>query len=210
MKMGTKSVLFGVHQFIWHPWTVARAWRWLYGRWPNIYEWCAVFCHDIGYIGKDAMDSPEGQTHPEFGAKVAMYLAYGISRARLNSKDDSTVIALRIYRLCLFHSTHYAQKVKAEVSALYLPDKACVLVDPPWFYLLRGKWSGEVFEYTDRENDKNGTSMGITEWLYRYRGIIKGKTNAFFDAQKIKALEKWNTKLHRRIHERKLQFPCGT
>lgn len=27
MRIGTKSILFGVHQFIWHPVTVYIAWR---------------------------------------------------------------------------------------------------------------------------------------------------------------------------------------
>lgn len=178
--MGTKSVLFGVHQFLWHPWTVARAWRWLYGRWPNVYEWCAVVCHDIGYVGKDAMDSPEGQTHPELGAKVAMYLAYGIARLRFRCKDSATIIGLRVYKLCLFHSTHYAQKQNAPVSALYLPDKACVLFDPPLFYLIRGELSGEVHEYVERENSALGTAMHPDEWLERYRGLIRAKTDQFF------------------------------
>lgn len=182
MKMGTKSVLFGVHQFIWHPWTVARAWRWLYGRWPTFHEWVAIVLHDVGYLGKDAMDSPEGQTHPEIGAALARKVVYWSLRLRGRSSFDAGTISDDIYDLCLFHSTHYAQMKGNVVSALYLPDKACILFDPPEWYLKRGKWSGEVFEYTDRENAKLNAQMTPEEWLFRYRGFIKHKTGLFFES----------------------------
>lgn len=70
MRIGTKSVLFGAHCFFLHPWFVALAWWKLYGfpRDPRL--WVAFFVHDLGYIGKPNMDGPEGETHPEFGARV--------------------------------------------------------------------------------------------------------------------------------------------
>lgn len=182
MKRGTKSILFGVHQFLWHPWTVARAWRWLYGRWPTYHEWIAIVFHDVGYLGKAAMDSPEGQTHPEVGAALARKIVYWSLRLRGRSSFDAGTISDEIYDLCLFHSTHYAQMKNNVVSALYLPDKACVLFDPPWFYLLRGKWSGEVYEYADRESVKRYYKMSPREWLLGYREIIKIKTDTFFES----------------------------
>lgn len=183
MRMGTKSVLFGVHQFLWHPITVGYAWRKLYGRWPSFYEWIAVFCHDIGYLGKHAMDSPSGQTHPEFGAKVARRLAYLAARLRGEDHMDSWVIAERIGDLSLFHSTHYAQKQNASVSALYLPDKACVLIDPVWFYLLRARLSGELYEYVERQNRQQWMfgkdEFTPRQWLLWYRSRIQQKVDAF-------------------------------
>lgn len=186
MKCGTKSILFGVHQFIWHPWTVARAWRWLYGRWPTFHQWVAIFCHDIGYFGKSAMDSPEGQTHPEVGAKLARKIVYWSLRLRGRSSFDAGTISDEIHDLCLFHSTHYAQLKGNVVSALYLPDKACVLFDPPRFYLLRGKWSGEIYEYVNNENRKRLNDVDkfrrVESWLFWYRDLIKRKTNTFFES----------------------------
>ena len=35
MNIGTKSLLYGAHQFALHPFFVALAWRRLYGRWPR-------------------------------------------------------------------------------------------------------------------------------------------------------------------------------
>lgn len=71
MKVGTKSLLFGVHQFIWHPITVARAWRRLHRKWPTLAECICIFVHDWGYWGCNDMDGPEGKNHPKLGARLA-------------------------------------------------------------------------------------------------------------------------------------------
>lgn len=70
MKIGTKSVLFGAHQFLIHPWFVAWAWWKLYGFPFDPRLWVAFFVHDLGYWGKPNMDGPEGERHVEFGADI--------------------------------------------------------------------------------------------------------------------------------------------
>ena len=70
MTVGTKSVLFGAHQFLIHPWFVAWGWWTLYGFPLDPRLWVAFFVHDLGYIGKPNMDGPEGETHPLLGAKA--------------------------------------------------------------------------------------------------------------------------------------------
>lgn len=70
MKVGTKSVLFGVHQFLIHPWFVAWAWWKLYGFPADPRLWFAFFVHDLGYFGKPNMDGPEGERHVELGARI--------------------------------------------------------------------------------------------------------------------------------------------
>lgn len=183
MSMGTQSVLFGVHQFLWHPLTVAYAWRCLYNRWPNFYQWIAVFCHDIGYLGKHAMDSPSGQTHPEFGAKVARRLAYLAARLRGHNQNFASALSEEVYDLALCHSTHYAQQKGRAVSMLYLPDKACVLYEPIWFYLLRARLSGELYEYVGRQNHirwmQGESKLSPREWLLWYRQRINLKVLDF-------------------------------
>lgn len=69
MKIGTKSILFGVHQFAIHPVILALAWTKLFGMPTDPRLWLAFGLHDIGYIGKPNMDGKEGETHPELGAK---------------------------------------------------------------------------------------------------------------------------------------------
>ncbi len=177
---GTKSILFGVHQFLWHPWTVARAWRHLYGQWPAWRQWVAIFCHDIGYWGKPNMDGPAGRTHPVAGADLACDIVYFIGRIVYRRRGDAALDAESARELCLWHSTHYAELEGAAVSELYLPDKVSVLYDPVWFYLLRGSLSGEINEYYHRENHKrwmHGEEMfrSKREWLVWYRNHIREK-----------------------------------
>lgn len=132
MKIGTKSILFGVHQFIWHPLTVGLAWRKLFRVWPTWREWVCIFVHDLGYWGKPNIDGPEGKVHPELGARLA-----------LRWFDRSH------YDLVLFHSRDYSRAFGANPSKLCWADKYSVMFDPRWFYLLRSKLSGEVNEFRD-------------------------------------------------------------
>ena len=74
MTIGTKSVLFGAHQFLLHPWFVAWGWWTLYGFPFDPRLWVAFFVHDLGYIGKPNMDGPEGELHPRFGARLMALL----------------------------------------------------------------------------------------------------------------------------------------
>ncbi|HKI81437.1 MAG TPA: hypothetical protein VKA04_07295, partial [Pseudodesulfovibrio sp.] len=68
MKRGTRSVLFGVHQFLLHPLFVFLAWWRLYGFPWDPRVWVCIAVHDLGYVGKPEMDSPAGERHVEWGA----------------------------------------------------------------------------------------------------------------------------------------------
>ncbi|HEA67826.1 MAG TPA: hypothetical protein ENI07_13545 [Desulfobacterales bacterium] len=130
MKTGTKSILFGVHQFIIHPIVVLIAWFKLSKYIPG---WRVLFCiivHDWGYWGKANMDDEQGEKHPEIGAKLAGWLF---------DKD--------YYDFCLYHSRHYARNANREPSALCWPDKLSITFEPWWSYLPRAWLSGELFEY---------------------------------------------------------------
>lgn len=135
MTVGTKSLLFGVHQFIWHPVTVLIAWIKLYGR-PNFKELVCIIVHDWGYWGAPNMDGTEGEAHPIKGAGIALIL-----------------FGMDYYELCLYHSRHYSRIVGAEPSRLCWADKLSILYEPWWLYLPRAALSGELYEY--REIAKN-------------------------------------------------------
>jgi len=173
MKIGTKSVLFGVHAFWWHPIMVAIAWIRLYGFPFDIRIWIAFFVHDLGYFGKPNMDGPDGETHPEFGAKVMGFFDYRfmILSIRFIYKNYpeytnlgyKSVFEFNGYTLikrnthfwhnfCLYHSRFYSKKVGAFPSKLCFADKLSVCYDPKWFYILRGVLSGEIYEYI-KNND---------------------------------------------------------
>lgn len=153
MNVGTKSLLFGVHQFLWHPWTVGRAYRHVHGVWPMFDEWLCIFVHDWGYWGSPNMDGEEGKRHPEHGALIATSLVYWWFRLKIlfwrkihSPHFIAMLYASEAYERTLYHSSHYARTKGKRSSALCLPDKLCILFEPEWFYLLRSRASGEVRE----------------------------------------------------------------
>jgi hypothetical protein len=139
MKQGTKSVLFGVHQFIWHPITVYLAWVDIYRKLPSFWETVAIVVHDWGYWGKAKMDDAEGEMHPVFGAKLIRAMRFFF----FGSHEQANNIAF----LVAFHSRYLAARFGVEPSKLCWPDKLCMKYDPSWFYLLRARLSGELAEY---------------------------------------------------------------
>jgi hypothetical protein len=168
MKIGTRSLLFGVHQFVYHPITVALAWRKCYRQWPRWWEAVAIVCHDLGYFGKPNMDGDEGQRHPEFGADLTHDIVLKLS--------GSYHLAEEAYQLSLFHSTHYAQRHNSPVSRLYLPDKMSILYEPKWFYIFRSALSGEILEYVLNCPIKN---LRWGQWFDWYRRKIEIKWLTF-------------------------------
>ena len=191
MNVGTKSLLFGVHQFLWHPWTVGRAWRVLYNRWPTFYEWVCIFSHDLGYWGCPDMDGECGKDHPIKGARIAASLIYRLHKFRLAvqhpfrwSRDPqyregavfySTLRARGAFRLCVGHSRHTAKQRKESPSELCWPDKLSIEFDPKWFYRLRGWLSGETLEYVKNAKSSIG-SVTVSYWFDWYRDVTLSKT----------------------------------
>ena len=158
MKTGTKSILFGVHQFILHPLMVVWAWRILYYRWPTLHEWCAIITHDLGYWGSPNMDGKRGEKHPE-------YAAYWWIDRRTEFGDK---VACEI----LGHSRFYAGKNGEGLSRLFQADKLSMALYPKWLYLLLGNLSGEIKEYMAHASTKGGKYIDIikagktqTQWL---------------------------------------------
>jgi hypothetical protein len=128
-SIGTRSLLFGVHQFLWHPFTVWLAWKELYGT-PSWNETVCIALHDIGYWGMKNMDGDEGARHPETGAEWV---------GRMFGEE---------YRqLVLGHSRSYAQIHKISTSKLCWADKLSIKYERWWLYLPRAWASGELKEY---------------------------------------------------------------
>jgi len=161
MKVGTKSVIFGVHNFIWHPITVTLAWTKLYGL-PNWKELVCIFVHDLGYWGKPNIDGIEGEMHPVMGSEIAHVLL-----------DPCNIFKYR--DMCLYHSRTCAKKYGVSPSQLCWCDKLCIKYDPWWFYLFRAILSGEIIEYR-RDAIKSGllpSDATYREWFSwaRERGV---------------------------------------
>ncbi len=174
MKVGTKSVLFGAHQFLIHPIVLAIAWWQLYGFPWDPRLWVAFVVHDLGYLGKPNMDGPEGETHVELGASIMHFLfdwQWEVYDFRTDDIDEVSMALKRGYRpakrstgrqdlrdymrrrtrywrnFCLYHSRFYAKKHNAPVSELCLADKLAIVVMPTWLWVTLCKLTGELDEY---------------------------------------------------------------
>ncbi len=130
MRVGTKSVLFGAHCFVIHPFFVAVAWRRLYGFPWDPRLWAAFFVHDLGYLGKPNMDSIEGEQHVLLAGHIMGFL-FG---ARW-----------RDFTFC--HSRHWAKRLGKPYSKLCVADKLAFVMTPAWLYLPMARASGELAEY---------------------------------------------------------------
>lgn len=167
MKMGTRSVLFGVHQFIWHPLTVFLAWKDLFG-WPSWWEVVCIVVHDVGYIGKADMDGAGGKDHPVLGAKIAGLICG--ERGRL---------------MCLGHSRSFATAHGLETSMLCWADKWSPMFDPTHFYWLRGELSGEIAEY--RRSFPRAGGQSSLMWAVAFKDFVKEHASAIWQgAQGVK------------------------
>ena len=129
MRIGTKSLLFGEHQFVLHPVFVLWGWVRLYGR-PSWRELVAIVVHDWGYWGSPNMDGPEGEEHAVRSARIAIGLA-------------GEQAAMQV----MYHSRFVCRRVQAAPSRLCYADKWASAYMPTWLWVLLGRLSGELDEY---------------------------------------------------------------
>lgn len=177
MRIGTKSLLVGAHQGLWHPFTVLLAWIELYGL-PNWKEAVCIVIHDWGYWGKknidggptltpfDGFDYEEGFYHPCLAGEIASdYLdedpevewslgGWNPDSNNCFERDPShgnrVVIKKtqnRYSDLCLLHSRAMAKSYGKPPSRLCWADKLAVKYDPWFLYLPRVWISGEIHEF---------------------------------------------------------------
>ena len=158
MKVGTKSLLFGVHCFLIHPIIVLIAWIKLYGFPFDPRIWIAIFVHDWGYWGCDNMDGKEGKNHPELGGRI-------MDRLFGKKWGDFT----------RFHSKSYADQKRRIISKLCVADKLSIALELYPIYIFRAKLSGELREYMEnwKESDSKEWYKRIQkeqrEWVDRYK-----------------------------------------
>lgn len=146
MKVGTKSILFGVHCFFIHPWFVAWSWWKLYGFPFDPRLWVAFFVHDLGYWGKPNMDGPEGELHPYLGARIMQRLFDG----KRQGHAATGLIPLAVgpwFCFTLYHSRFLAKKHLMTPSRLCVADKLAIYSTWRWLYLIQTNLTGEIHEY---------------------------------------------------------------
>ena len=190
MKTSTKSILFGIHCFLIHPFFVAYAWYKLYGFPKDIRLWVAFFVHDLGYWGCENMDDEAGEQHPYFGAKI-MHKLFDTKIATCGIKDcplckDSELKNHYWYNFTLYHSRFLAKRSGAKFSKLCVADKLAICLTPKWLYLPMANWSGEIKEYmkdsvkntggfvpttNDQIQWKNGVDVYVKNWVEEHKDM---------------------------------------
>lgn len=173
MNIGTKSLLYGAHQFAIHPVMVFFAWWRLYGFPWDPRLWIVFFVHDWGYWGKPNMDGEEGETHVELGGKIVSFLFDTRSIFRpvfLNWIPDLfTVFGKQPrflkthmssgtwYLFSIYHSRFWAKADQMEPSALCAADKLATCITPRFLYMPLVRATGEVWEYVQhfKEAEEN-------------------------------------------------------
>lgn len=168
MRVGTKSLLFGVHQFAIHPWFVAYSWWKLYGFPWDPRLWVAFFVHDWGYWGCRDMDGPEGEYHPKVGAYIMSWLfdlgypAWYRTYDSYHGVFTAPEIQYGYWGNFVYtHSRFLAKKIGRPYSKLCVADKLCIVVTPAWLYFALGALSGEIDEYLERARTGKYKSMNI-------------------------------------------------
>ncbi len=158
MKIGTRSLLYGVHQFIWHPMFVFLSWWWLFGR-PSFGEIVAIVIHDWGYWGKPNMGGAEGDTHPEWAAL-------------LFERWNKPYLAAQ----CRGHSRFWAKKLGIPLSKLCYADKLGNALMPIWLWGTAAKLTGEYEEYSTVEKhevtEESVRKKGMAVWFREYRYLV--------------------------------------
>lgn len=156
MTVGTKSVLFGAHQFAIHPWFVAWAWWKLFGFPLDPRLWVMFFVHDLGYWGKPNMDGPEGEYHPFFGANFMSSL-FDL-REIWNTRVTTGVLPDPLYGKwgmeSLLHSRFLAKRLGKDPSRLCYADKLAIILTPSWLYIPMARATGELAEYMEMSAKK--------------------------------------------------------
>lgn len=160
MRVGTKSVLFGAHQFLIHPWFVAWAWWTLYGFPFDLRLWVAFFVHDLGYIGKPNMDGQDGELHPWLGARIMTSL-FDIGRRTFRFSDMSPIGEWGFF--ALLHSRYYAKTMGMQPSRLCMADKLAIALTPGWLYLPMVRATGEIHEYMAHAKHRITGNINITD-----------------------------------------------
>ena len=130
MRVGTKSVVFGVHAVLIHPFFVACAYWRLFGFPWDPRLWLAFLVLDVGYFGCPNMEGPEGQQHVVLGGRIMGWLCGP---------------EWRDFTLC--HSRHWAESVGKRYSKLCLADKLAFVLTPARLYIPMARLSGELGEY---------------------------------------------------------------
>jgi len=162
MTEGTKSYLFGCHQFFMHPLMVIIAWIKLFNSFPMFWELVCIFLHDIGHIGKNYLsDYEQKKKYWELGANIA---------DKLFGKKGYYLIAL--------HTKQSGIGKNAQSTLLYA-DKYSWVIAPVWWLRLNDK----VEAFGKQRSLETWRKMVKENWD---KGCPQGNHEIYLDITKFK------------------------
>ena len=171
MKLGTKTLLFGVHQIFIHPLFVTWAWVRLYKSFPTWKEMFCIIIHDWGYWGRQNLKDADGDRHPELGAKIAGKL--------LGPKWADFILG---------HSSFYIVRYGVKQSKLLAPDKYWHCMIPLWLYKILAIPTGEFKHYRELKHARQvaDRSESDSEWWTKLQQVCQEKVSAKFEIDRRK------------------------
>ena len=196
MKIGTKSVLFGVHNPLWHGAAVWAAYYRLYGKEAfSLPVTVACFIHDMGYWGCAEMDGPEGEEHPRLGARI-MHRLFDKPCVFCEVAQDTKGYFVdyrhnfRWHDFALYHSRSMAKKEGATFSKLCVADKLALAMTPRWFYIAVATLTGEIKEYMSAAKNGGYIDQDATRRQWFDWGAAKMGTWAWHNVRNAKSAVK--------------------
>lgn len=171
MTLGTKTLLFGVHQVIIHPLLVTIAWVKLYKSFPSWREMFCIVVHDWGYWGRPNLKDADGDKHPELGAKIA---------GRILGPEWRDFI--------LGHSSFYIVRSGIAQSKLLAPDKYWHCMIPLWIYKILAVPTGEFKHYRELRHARQVSELDETdaEWWAKLQKVCNDKVSGTFEIDRRK------------------------
>lgn len=186
MTLGTKTLLFGVHQIIIHPLLVIIAWMKLYHSFPSWKELICIVIHDWGYCGKPNLKNEDGDRHPELGANIAHRL---FDKPRVLAQLDHSQLMEFPHEwkdFVLGHSSFYVTRYGIKQSKLLAPDKYWHCIIPLWFYKCLAVPTGEFKHYRELNHARQVANQNVSdkEWWSRLQRVCKEKVDGVYEINK--------------------------
>lgn len=179
MRLGTKSLLFGCHQFFLHPLFTIIAWIKLSrlgdrGKLTPLHI-LAITIHDWGYWGCRTIDGKNGTLHPFLGANI-MY--------RLTKSEWW-------FEELVCHSRALAKVMGYPASNLSHADKLGIAIMPSWLWASLAWLTGEGWEYLDNTSysiHKPGTPH---TWKSLYQKHVDLRAHILAELRDYFGVEVW-------------------